>query len=224
MNKEANDALKQALLGLLMGGGAYGGIRLLSDMHKAAQPPKKPKDELELTLPAARMPKMAGDGEHSPMDYLGPLLIGSGGFTGGFLGASKLYEMHRKKQLEEQQRLAESQYMQSLQHAHTKIGEVQTPYIDKFLEGLITKVGEELAKEGNFAYDEDTFDILGHQVGKGVDAVAGSRLGSAGIAAWLAAALGAGGLTYSIARGMDRNKAKANEQSTYPSEIKLKTI
>jgi hypothetical protein len=222
MDKQANDMLRQALLGMLMGGGAYGGMRLLADMNNATKPPKKPKDELELTLPASRLPKVADD--HSYMDYLAPMLAGSAGATGGFLGASKLYEMHRQKQLQEQQQKAEQEYMMSLQHAHSKVASVSTPCIDKFLEGLITKVGEEIAKEANMFPDEDTFDIAGHQISKGLDSVAHSRVGSAGIAAWIAAALGAGGLTYGIARNMDRNKAKSNEQSTYPSEIRLKTV
>lgn len=224
MDKQADtDILRHALLGMLMGGGAYGGLRLMHDISGAAQKPQKSKDELEITLPASRLPKTAAEA----MDYLAPFIASSAGATGGFLGASKLYELMKKKQMAHEQKQVEDQYMQTLQQAHQKVGSVQTPLIDKFLEGLITKVGEDLNKQGFMGPDiptEGITDTIKHQGGKLLDSAAHSDLGAGIIAAWLGTALGAGGLTYSIARNMDKNKAKAKENSALPSEIRLNTV
>ena len=220
MDKAANaDLLRQALLGLLAGGGTYGALRLGREMGQAAQPPQKPKDELQITLPSSRMPKMGADA----MDYIaGPAaFLGAG--AGGFLGASKLYEMLKKKQIANEQQGVEQNYLHTLQQAHQKTA-ASTPHIDKFLEGLIEKAGESLKKDAMFGVDfpsEGVTDMVKHQGGNLLDSAAHSDIGSAGIAAWLAAALGTGGLTYGIAKNMDNNKKRNQERSQLPSEVRL---
>ena len=222
MDKTASEELKQALLGLLIGGGAYGGLRLMKDMGNAAQKQEKPSNELQLTLPASRIPKIAE--EHSALSILSPFLAGSAGAIGGWYGGSKIYEAIKKKQISDEQKKVEDQYLTTLQQAHHKIASTQTPNIDKFLEGLITKVGEELKKEGLFGVDiptEDIGDTVKNQTSRLWDSASHSSLGSGAIAAWLATALGAGGLTYGIANGMKKNKDKNRESSVLPSEIHL---
>ena len=225
MEKDASDLLRLALLGLLTGGGAYSGMRLMHDIPAAAKGPEKPKDQLELTLPSTRLPKTANDaGAHSPLDYLLPLLAYGGGATGGFLGASSLYDKYRQHELDNKEQDVEKQYMHTLQQAHSKVASVQTPNVDKFLEGLLSKVGEELQKEGFWGVDmptEGPVDTLTH-AGKGaMSGLAHTGLGSAAIAAWLTATLGAGGATYAIANKMDQQKKSNQEKTTLPSEIKL---
>lgn len=227
MDKEASDLLRLALMGLLSGGGTYGALRLMNDIPEAAKGPKKPKNELELTLPASRIPKTAS-AEHSPMDYLLPLLAYGGGAGAGFMGSSKLYDMYRRKQLENKEKDIEGQYLQTLQQAHQKVASTDTPNVDNFLNGLLSKVGEELQKEGflweNNISPENPLDTISNQGKHLIHGAANTELGSAAIAAWLTATLGAGGATYAIARKMDEQKEKNQARTNLPNEIKLNVV
>ncbi len=207
-----------------MGGGAYGGMRLLHDMGDAAKKPSPPKDELQLTLPSARIPKTAE--ENSPLNYLLPLLASGGGMAGGWMGASSLYDNHRQKKLKEEQDEVEKQYMHTLQQAHNKVASLQTPLVDKFLEGVITKAGEQMKEAFGWGDlpSEGIGDTIKHQGSNMIHGAANSELGSAAIATWLAAAMGTGGLTYGIARNMDKNKQKNRESTTLPQDIRLNVV
>lgn len=227
MQKEATtDLLRLALLGMLTGGGAYGAMRLARDIPEAAKKPEKPKDQLNLTLPSARLGKQGNAPDAHFMDYLGPALGYGGGAVGGFMGASKLYEVFKKKQLEEDNKKVEAEYLKALQAAHQKVAETQTPLIDEFLKGVLTKAGEELKKESSFGFLPDMptagpIDTIGHLGQAGAEGFSKTRLGSAAIAAWLLAAMGSGGATYWLGKKMDKNKQENNQRTTLPSEIKL---
>lgn len=225
MDTESSSLLHKALLGLLIGGGTYGGMRLLADIPKTFQKTEKPKSELELTLPAARMPKLAQD--HSAIrDYLLPLLAWGGGGAAGFLGASKLYDIHQQNQLKKREQGVEDEYLRALQQAHQKVAALQTPNIDKFLEGLIEKTGEVLQKEAlNFSDPgipaEGIGEFITNRAANVAHGVANTELGSAAIAAWLLGTLGTAGATYALANRMDQNKQKNKEQTMLPHDIRL---
>lgn len=228
MDKEASDLLRLALLGLLTGGGTYGAMRLGRDIPNAGAKPERPKDELSLTLPSARLPKMAAqDIEHNFSEYLNPVLAWGGGAAGGFLGASKLYELYKQKQLAAKNKQVEQQYIQTLQQAHHKVAEAKTPLVDQFLIGLLEKAGESVQKEGMWGVDfptEGPLDTIGHQARNAAESFSKSNMGSAGIAAWLLTALGSGGATYALGRKMDKNKQEAQQKTQLPSEIKLNVV
>lgn len=226
MNKEASDLLRMALLGLLTGSGAYGAMRLARDIPNAAKGPEKPKNELELTLPSARIPKTAED-EHSAIkDYLLPLLAGGGGVVGGFLGTSKIYSTVRQKELKDKEKAVEDNYLHTLQQAHQKVAEFKTPHIDEFLTGLVGMSGETFNKTawvpgGVDMPSEGPIDMITHGGKAALHGLADTSIGSGAIAAWLVATLGAGGATYAIANKMDKQKQHNRDRTTLPSEIKL---
>jgi len=225
MEKESSDLLRLALLGMLTGGGAYGGLRLLSEAGKAAEPKtKKNPNELELTLPSSRMPKMASD-EHSALNILLPMLASGGGMAGGFLGASKLYDLYRDRQIKKKEKGVEKEYMTALENARQKVGELSTPHIDEFLTGLLSKAGEAIEKQALWGVDmkpEGFMDTIANQGKHAIEGFSNTGIGSAALAAWLTAALGAGGATYAIANRMDSQKEKNKERMSLPSEVKLK--
>lgn len=233
MEKEATDLLRLALLGLLTGGGAYAGGRLISDMGRAASKPEKPKDELEITLPSSRLPKVANDEATTATDHLLKLLAFGGGATGGFVGASHLYDKFRQSQIKTQQQKVEDNYLKTLQQAHQKVAETQTPLIDQFLEGILSKTGEELQKQSfdlhalkeslnTPIHSESLSTFAKTQGGNLMEGAANSGLGSSAIAAWLVGTLGAGGATYAIANRLDKQKQQSKAQTTLPQEINLR--
>jgi hypothetical protein len=225
--------LSLAVKSLMAGGGAYAGLRYMDTLRNASTQPQKDKNELEITLPAARMPKMGGYEE-----YLYPALVGGLGAAGGFQGASALYEHIKKKQIADKLKEVENNYLTALSQAHQKIGSVNTPHIDKFLTGFITKLAGPLDFLKNF-YPEEGFiegakrllpgevpsaGIGAHMHG-GIknlyDGIAGTTLGKAGLASAIITALIGGGASYHIANNMDKAKNEANRQTTLPTEIKL---
>lgn len=226
MNKEASDLLRLALLGMLAGGGTYGGMRYMHDLNKDSEPPKKDRNELELTLPAARIPKFAND--TSVGDYFWPPVAFGGAAVGGFYGASKLYDHYRKKQLEQKIKTVEQQYLDTLQQAHLKTASCgETPLIDRFLEGLTNKIAEEMKKEALFDVGIPTsgpLEMAGSGFRNALDWAGDTDVGKMGKAGWLLTALLGGGATYAIAKRMDKQKEHAKEQSNIPTEIKLNVV
>jgi hypothetical protein len=224
MDKEATDLLHLALLSLLTGGGAYAGARGIKDLMGDNKPAEPDKNELNITLPSSRLPKTAND-ETSVGSYFTPALTGVLGLTGGFMGASKLYEHIKKKQLDNQMKQTEQGYLKALQDAHTKVGSVKTPNVDAFLSGLIEKAGEALEKEGfvtpEFLGNEGLGDVAGHQAKNMMNSFFGTEVGKMTGAAMLMSALASGGATYGIAKKLDNDKEKAKEQTTLPTDVKL---
>jgi len=229
MKKQANtDLLRQALLGMLLGGGAYGGIRLASNISNKLNPPEQSQDELALNLPASRM-KVAED--HSAMEHLLPWLAMTGGLYGGFKGAGGLYDHFQKAQIQKQQQEAEQEYLKQLQLTHQKTAGLKTPLVDSFIDGMVVKLGAELQKVGFPGIGEDVnppdegiSDIVTGQARRLMHGVANTRLGSMATAAWLAAALGTAGMTYGISKGLQKHKEKNQAATQYPTEIKLNIV
>ena len=220
MNKEATDLLRLALQSVLTGSGAYAGLRLAHNMAEKASPPEKPKHELELSLPKDRLKSAETS---SVSDYVLPAIVGAGGAGAGFFGASKLYSHFKKKQLDKDTTEAEKGYMHTLQQAHQKTAEKATPYVDKFLMGMIAKVGELAAKEGsnvNFP-TEGLLDNAGHGVWNAIRGAADTGVGHAAQAAALLTALTTGAGVYYIHDQMDRQKEQNKRNSTLPNDIKL---
>ena len=227
MDKEATNLLNIALLSLLTGGGAYAGARGIKDLVAGNKPEEPDKNELNITLPSSRMPKVANE-ETGIGSYFNPALTGVLGLTGGFMGASKLYEHIKKKQLDDQMKQTEQGYLKALQDAHTKVGSVQTPNTDAFLVGLIEKAGECLEKNGfvstDFLGNEGVGDVIGHQSKNMLNSFFGTEVGKMTGAAMLMSALASGGATYGIAKKLDNDKAKAKEQTTLPTDVKLHIV
>lgn len=223
MDKEATDLLNLALLSLLSGAGGYGGMRLLKDLPNEGKQPQPTKNELDITLPAARFPKMAN--ETSIGTYFWPAVVGLGGAAGGFYGASSIYEKIKQKQLEDELKSTNQDYMGALQQAHQKVASVQTPHTDALLEGLFTKIGQEIEKAGwvqpEFLGSEGPIDVLKHQVRNAGNTFFDSDLGKITGAGMLLAALGAAGGTYGISKKMDNDREDLKSQSTLPTDIRL---
>lgn len=225
MEKEAVDLLNLALMSMLMGAGGYGGMRLLKDLPDQAVPPEKPKNELNITLPSTRMPKLAETSAFN--DYVVPTLTGLGGAGLGFFGASGIYERLKKKQIENQMSQVQQDYLNTLQQAHSKVAETNTPLIDNFIKGLISKVGEELQKsaywgEGyvptDFIQNQGTYGPIGQ---KAFEALTDNNIGHLTKATMALLAIGSTGAAYGIAKKMDQNRAESKEQSTLPTDVKL---
>lgn len=223
MDKEATDLLNLALLSLITGGGVYAGARGLKDLSKGPEDEEN-KNELNITLPAARMPKTAEE-DTSIGTYFNPAITGILGLTGGFMGASKLYEHLKKKQLDAEMDKTQKDYMSALQQAHTKVSSCKTPNVDSFLEGLINKAGEELSKTAyvtpEFLNGEGPADLVGHQTKNLFSSFFDSDLGKMTGATMLLSALGSGAATYGIAKKMDNDKEKAKKQTNLPTDVRL---
>jgi hypothetical protein len=215
------DLLHLALASLLTGGAGYAGMRFARDLPQVASVPEKPKNQLDITLPEARMPKMAND-ESAFRAYVLPALVGGGGLTAGFTGASSLYEHFKRKQLEGHISDVEQNYLNALQQAHGKIAS-ETPLIDNFLKGYITKCGEDLSKIANQVgmYNTPISDIIQGTGESAWDGFKGTTVGKAIIGGALLTLLGSAGATYGIGKRMDQNKAQTNMQTTLPTDIKV---
>jgi hypothetical protein len=227
MEKEALDLLNLALLSLITGGGAYAGMRGIKDLATEGKPAEKPKNELEITLPASRIPKMASD-ETGVNSYFLPAVTGILGLGGGFMGASSLYEKIKKKHLENQLQNTEHDYLKTLEQARTKLGSIKTPATDAFLTGLFDAIGSGLKKEGFF--DTSNTEFLGkdgplatgaNQIKHMGNAFFDTEIGKMSGAAMLLTALLGGGATYGIAKKMDDDKENLKSQQNLPTDIRL---
>lgn len=224
MDKQATDLLNIALLSLLAGGGAYAGARGVKDLVNDHQQPEPDKNELNITLPASRVPKVASE-ETSVGSYFNPAATGILGLAGGFMGASKLYEHLKKKQLDNEMQQTQQSYMKALQDAHTKVGSVSTPNIDNFFTAIIEKVGESLQKtalvDPSFLGSDGIGDFAGNMGRKGFNAFFDTEVGKLTGAAMLMSALGSGAATYGIAKKLDNDKEKSKEQTSLPTDVRL---
>lgn len=247
-----SELLNTALVSLLVGGGTYAGLRGIRDIGG----PPKPKtldNELEITLPSSRVPKppanqgikYANEGfdpnadrsiteilARNAADWSLPVVAGAGGLYGGFRGASALYDHFQNRQIDKEKDEVKNNYITALQHAGTKVGSVNTPNVDKFLEACIDKRAEDgiLSGLGHLAglAGAGVKDIA-HNVyesGKdGANQAMKDAAGSApvGLMAGTAALLGLGtmGTTYYLANRLDENKEEAKRKSNIPTEIRL---
>ena len=242
------DLLNTALVSLLVGGGTYAGLRGIRDIGG----PPKPKtldNELEITLPSSRIPKpqpnqgmkYANDGfdpnaGKSILEILGrnaaewslPVVASAGGLYGGFRGASALYDHYQNKQIDNEKDEVKNNYVNALQHAGTKVGSINTPNVDKFLEACMDKTAESMfghiaGMVGGGMKDvaHNTYESFKDGANETMKDVAGSA--PVGLAAGTAALLGLGtmGTTYYLANRLDENKEEAKRKSNIPTEIRL---
>lgn len=228
INKTANDNMQLLLMSLLGGGGAYAGARGLKDMSKLLHPDEKPKNELQITLPAARLPKTAGFAEAFNEIILPGAAVG-GGLIGGFQGASSIFEKLKKKQIDKELKESEQDYLSSLGKVRSKVASVATPNIDAFVEGIFEKCGEEMIKAGfenifakpDFLGKENLLDAASGQVTNLVKGVGDTEVGKWLMAGMMAAGLGTAGLTYSTAKKLDGRKDKEDASGAFPNEVRL---
>lgn len=236
MEKQSVDLLNLALLSLLTGAGTYAGGRGLHDLANKNTHKEEDPSTLNITLPEARMPKHASA---SVEDYLMPALTGALGLGGGFFGASNIYENYKKKQLNKQLSDVEKNYLKALQEAHQKTAEAKTPNVDKFIAGMLAKIGEavekcpaiiDLMKKGNekvawespdFMGSEGITDSLVHQAQNAKDSFFNTELGKATAAAMLLTGMGGAGLTFSTMRHMDNKDDDIKKKTTLPTDIRL---
>jgi len=220
MDKEASDLLRLALAGLLTGGGAYAGLRLAHDVNNATKKPEKPKNQLDVALPESRIKA----GEHNWQEYFWPAVAAGGGVAAGWTGASKAYNHIKKKEVDNDVKSKEKDYLNTLQKVHSKVASLETPHVDKFLEGFLSKIGESIQKEGFAGVDfpsEGFVDTLKHQSTNAWEGFNKSQMGSAAIAAWLLTSLGGAGATYHLANRMDKQKEEAKKEQSMPTEVNL---
>lgn len=239
--------IQTALASLLVGGGTYGAMRGIRDIGGPPAPVPN-SNELEITLPSSKVPKpmlqhnkvanAPEDPNASIMEILArnasrfalPALAVGGGLYGGFQGASKVYDHFENKNIESEQEKAKQQYLQSLQKASVKVGSIQTPHVDKFLNGFIEKFAEQpgfLQKFLSASFGEaknlggeglDAAGSLANEVGRNV---AGTDLTGLALAAAGLGTLGVAGGTSYLAHRMDQNKEDAKRKTQLPTEIRL---
>ena len=209
--------LQLALASLLTGGGTYAGLRALRDLPSQGAEPEKPRNLLEITLPESRMPKLAADWLD---DWLVPALVGGGGLVGGYAGTGAIYEAMKKKHIENQLKKTENEYMQTLQAANQKLGELKTPLTDQFLEGMLNKFAEEISKEATANSTHTGRDILSGWW----DQFSHSDWGAPALAGLALTALLSGGATYHIANNLGKKQKEVKQQTTLPTDISLNVV
>ena len=206
---------------MLVGGGAYGAMRLANDIPKAITPQDKNRHQLDVTLPAARVPKTAGAWD----EYVAPALSMGGGAAAGFYGASSIYEHLKKKQMENQMKNVEQQYLSTLQKAHQKTASLNTPHVDKFIQGMISKIG--YAAQDAFSHLANSeskvpWSELGrtelHDAGSGL---LHSALGKLLLGAGALTGLGTAGSVFYIHNQADKQKEQNHRNSTLPTDVNL---
>ena len=209
-----------ALLGLLTGAGTYAGMRGYRAINETLNPVDPTPNQLELTLPKSKVPKVASFGEwlDNSAELAAPVAIGAASLYGGFKGAQGIHSYIQGKELDEQQQKMKQQYLAALQRASTKTAsnEPDTPIIDNIINGFIDKKAEIYQDIAHWLYDgaANSVEDLGNAALKSKPAAvigAGSLLtgGAAGLA------------TYYLANRLDKNKAEASHKSQIPTEIKL---
>lgn len=236
--------IQASLASLLIGGGAYSGMRGLRDI-KGPPVPEPGANELEITLPSSKVPKpnmlqhnkIAEDPSitetlaRNAGGYMLPLLGIGGGAYAGFQGASKIYDHFENKNIEAEQEKAKQSYLASLQRASVKVGSIKTPNLDNFLSGYIDKVANE---EPGFA--EQAWSATKGEIGNGISnawdfitrkAQQGSQMVAEQPITGMTAALGGlgtlgvAGATSYLAHRMDQNKEEAKRKTQLPTEIRL---
>lgn len=237
--------LHTALASLLVGGGTYAGMRGIRNLTHGNKP-FKAENELEVTLPSSRIPKpnqnkYANDGDldnQSLWSVIGnsaarsalPIAVGAGSLYAGFRGASGIYDHFQNKQIDEDKEKVKTDYLKALHHAGTKVGSVNTPFVDKFIEGCIDKVGGSnlLAnglrwlKEGPVGGSvSSAWDGVKDGFNSAAKGAVNSEAGSIGLGAMALLGAGAAGTTYYLANRMDENKEEARRKTNIPTEIRL---
>lgn len=224
--------LNTFLLSALLGGGLYGGGRLIRDIGNNLQKPTTPADELQLTLPKARLPQtMSKMG--SLMENAAPIMAGAVGMPLGFLGASSIYELIKKRQMDAEQQRVQQNYLSQLGKNQQKFAE-ETPLTDEFCAGMMDKNAE-----GLFSDVLDPVGALGRGLGGAIGAVGsgavdkgkelGSKILNSGPAKdlgtlLLLSTLGFGGATYALGRRSDLNHREQQRNMVLPSTVKINTI
>lgn len=221
----AQELLRLALTSTLAGATGYSGIRLLKGIKDNLTGYQKPKSELDIRIPQVGPMAKTGEADEWLAKYVYPVLAGVGGVGVGFGGASALYEHFKKKQLNSQISDAEKQYLFQLQQANTKLGEY--PNVDAFIEGMITKVGNDipfdqrglmdhLSSSANWVGDK-TVD-LSKKLFRGAG---DSELGGLLKGSLLLTLLAGAGATYHIGNKMQQNNDKLKRETIYPTDVKI---
>jgi hypothetical protein len=213
-----DNLLRTALTGLLIGGGGYGAFRLAHDIPKAAKGDQKDNNELDIPIPKAVIKKNATDGDWAS-NYLYPALAGVGGAAAGWGGASAIYEHMKRKAMEKDLAKQEEQYMATLQQIHNKMGSEfpETPFVDKFLEGVI----EKLAGSG-ISMDDISGGGWQQPLKNAWNGAWNTDIGQKVLTAAAILALGTGAATYGLAHKQDAEKEKAKQESTFPDTVNLR--
>ncbi|CAK0773794.1 hypothetical protein CCP3SC5AM1_880013 [Gammaproteobacteria bacterium] len=158
MNKEAWSPAEILLMTALTGGGAFGGMRMLSDAFNKVVPEKPKENVVSLNLPEEHpelpfsSPKTAAFGDPistaDPSPWSNKLMAGMIGLPGGFLGAKYLYDKYKEKEMNSKIDQAKQQYITQLQlaKATNKIAS-ETPCVDSMCEAI----AEELSKEAEIS-------------------------------------------------------------------------
>lgn len=161
LNKAATVSPKALLvMSLLTGGSAYGGMRLLSDLHEQISPLVPPNNNIKLQLPSPykkqeqvpgiettaigenmnpqqlQLSKDAG-GEYDPT-WWHPLAAVGVGLPAGFLGTKALYDTYQDHEYNKKIEAAKQQYTNQLALAQSMNGKIasETPKVDALCEAM----------------------------------------------------------------------------------------
>lgn len=150
-----NPNLDALLQYLLLGAGTYGATRLysnLAEQDRLENEAGKDKSTLTIDLPEKlnpiqpSMPKMGNWGDwigdraaNAFKDFdkaVSSFVIPPVAFGGGFMGTKYLYDLYKKKQLENEIAKAKQDYMQTLANFKQSAEKIATPLTDAFCEGI----------------------------------------------------------------------------------------
>lgn len=217
-----SDTLKKALLGVLMGSGAYGGLRLLKNIPQQYAPVQEDgHDQIYVNLPKERFKTAAAPELYNASDIVMPVLSLLGGTAGGYAAAAGTYQKYQDKQINARLQKAEKEYLDTLEKIRQKqASTTKTPEVDNIIKGVVDTLKTDLTKTAFFT----GVDIPSTSP---VDAVAdtfnnvtrGSRTGSALKALWTLMALGGAGATYGISRRIDSANKRKQERQELPYEV-----
>lgn len=217
--------LNLALLGLLTGAGTYAGLRGYRNITNQAAKPQQDANTLEVTLPKSKIPtgvdKEGSDFLENSLNVVLPGASAIAGMYGGFKGMQGLNSYFANNAVDAEKEKVKKEYLAALQRVANKTAAAaeETPLVDSFIMGLISKK----------ATQTDMWDNLAHSMGTtvkgGLNQASDSMLNSD-----LAKYIGGGGIglagasalaTYYLANRIDKNKAEAQRKTNIPTEIKL---
>ena len=160
MNKEAyfegRSPLELLVGSALAGGGGFAAMRLLKEVMDAGRPKQQAgenENSLTIDIPTSKTPKVANEFEQvglNPFNSEGLMKIIAllGGAPVGFMGAKKLYDTGKEKQMQGEIDRSNQKYLNTLASFNKQSSESNTPAVDAFCEGLANTLDKQGFAEG----------------------------------------------------------------------------
>lgn len=214
---------------LLLGGGAFGGAKLLQEgVNKVSPKPKQEDNALNIDVPVQ---KVGNDLEEDPRQQLYKWIAGLGGVPLGFLGTKHVYDSMKKNQIDQDTERQKQQYLQSLSSFKTASA---TPTLDGFIDSYISHLEKEasatplnqvdLSSYPSHQYNSAVTDVLNQGLPRRLASTmtlgaTDHGLNAMGMTAIMAALLTGGAMLHA-----DKSKEDATKSRAYPTGVKLNPV